>query len=96
MRRRLSLAVPPEVLAWALGALIVGGLAFTYIRQGTMLRQLTAEREAARDELTQLEEINHALDIDVEEGFSFQRLSRYAAETLGMVVPDKVYYVRIP
>ena len=48
------------------------------------------------EELTQLEEINHSLRIQVEEGFSFDRLSRYATQQLGMVVPTKVYYVRIP
>jgi cell division protein FtsL len=95
-RRRLSLAVPPEVAVWVLAGLVVGGLAFLYIRQGTLLQQLTADRETASEELTQLEEINHSLAIEIEEGFSLQRLSRYASEQLGMVPPSKVYYVRIP
>lgn len=60
-----------------------------------MLRSLTAEREAARDELTQLEEINHSLDIQVQQGFSLQRLSRYAREQLGMEAPSKVRYVHV-
>lgn len=78
-----------------MASLVVGGLLFLYIRQGTMLQSLTAEREAGREELTQLEEINHSLEIQVEQGFSLQRLSRYAAEQLGMVSPTKVYYVRV-
>ncbi len=61
-----------------------------------MLRSLTAERETARDELTHLEEINHSLEIQVEQGFSLQRLSRYATEQLGMVPPTEVYYVHVP
>ena len=95
-RRRLSLAIPPDVALWLVAGVLVGGLAFLYIRQGTFLHQLTADREAAREELTQLEEINHSLAIQVEEGFSFERLSRYATQQLGMVVPTKVYYVRVP
>lgn len=95
-RKRFSLAIPPEVGLWVLAGLVVGGLAFLYIRQGTLLQQLTAAREAARDELTQLEEINHSLEIEVEQGFSLQRLSWYASEHLGMVAPTKVIYVRVP
>jgi cell division protein FtsB len=60
-----------------------------------MLRNLTAEREAGRDELTQLEEINHALEIQVQQGFSLQRLSRYAQEQLGMAPPAEVHYVHV-
>jgi hypothetical protein len=76
--------------------ILVGGLSFLYIRQGTLLQHLTAERETAREELTQLEEINHSLEIQVEQGFSLDRLSRYAAEQLGMITPAQVRYVRLP
>ena len=93
--RRFSLALPPDVALVLFGGLIIGGLLFLYIHQGTMLRSLTAEREAARDELTQLEEINHSLDIQVQQGFSLQRLSRYAREQLGMETPSKVRYVHV-
>jgi cell division protein FtsL len=94
--RRVSLALPPDVALLLVAGLIVGGLLFVYIRQGTLLRSLTAEHEAAREELTQLEEINHSLEIQVEQGFSLQRLSRYATEQLGMVAPTEVRYVHVP
>jgi hypothetical protein len=57
---------------------------------------LTAEREAARAELTQLEEINHSLELQIEEGFSLQRLSRYAIGQLRMAPPTEVRYVHVP
>jgi len=94
--RHVSLALPPDVALVLVASLVIGGLLFFYIRQGTMLQSLTAEREAARDELTQLEEINHSLEIQVEQGFSLQRLSRYATEQLGMVPPTGVRYVHVP
>jgi hypothetical protein len=94
--RHVSLALPPDVALVLVASLVVGGLLFLYIRQGTMLQSLTAEREAAREELTQLEEINHSLEIQVEQGFSLQRLSRYATEQLGMVPPTEVRYVHVP
>jgi hypothetical protein len=74
---------------------LVGGLPFLYVWQGTKLQQLTAEREAARDELTQIEEINHALELRIEERFSLKALSEYAARH-DMVTPAKVDYVRVP
>lgn len=76
--------------------LIVGGPSFLYVWQGAKLQQLTAEREAARAELTQLEEINHSLELQIEEGFSLQRLSRYAIGQLGMAPPTEVHYVHVP
>jgi cell division protein FtsL len=77
-------------------SLIVGGPSFLYVWQGAKLQQLTAERETARSELTQLEEINHSLELQIEEGFSLQRLSRYAIGQLGMAPPSKVNYVHVP
>jgi len=53
-------------------------------------------QEAARAELTQLEEINHSLELQIEEGFSLQRLSRYAIGQLGMAPPTEVHYVHVP
>ncbi len=94
--RHVSLALPPDVALVLVASLVIGGLLFFYIRQGTMLQSLTAERETAREELTQLEEINHSLEIQVEQGFSLQRLSRYATEQLGMVSPTEVRYVHVP
>ncbi len=76
-------------------SLVVGGLSFLYIWQGTKLQQLTAEREAARAELTQVEEINHSLELRIEEGFSLRRLSQYATGQLGMASPTKVDYVHV-
>jgi len=87
--------LPPDLVLVLIGGLVIGGLLFLYIHQGTMLRNLTAEREAAREDLTQLEEINHSLDIQVQEGFSLERLERYAGEQFGMTLPSKVYYVHV-
>ncbi len=94
--RRFSLALPPDVTLFLVIGLFVGGLLFVYIRQGTFLQHLTAERESAQEDLTQIEEINHSLEIQVEEGFSLGRLSRYATEQLGMVTPTQVRYVHVP
>jgi hypothetical protein len=82
------------VVLAVLACAFVVGLPFLYVWQGTRLQQLTAEREAARDELTQVEEINHALEIRIEEGFSLKVLSQKALE-FGMVTPAKVSYVRV-
>lgn len=91
----MSLALPPDLVLVLGGGLLISGLLFFYIHQGTMLRNLTAEREAAREELVQLQEINHLLGIQVEQGFSYQRLERYAREQLGMTLPSKVHYVHV-
>lgn len=98
-RRRLKdfrLPIPTDV-AFALGgALLVGGLSFLYIHQGTMLRALTADREVLREDLTELEEINHTLRLEIAEAFSLPRISRYATERLGMIEPPTTRYVRVP
>lgn len=92
---RLSLAPFADVLLVASACLLVVGLPFLYVWQGAKLQQLTAEREAARDELTQIEEINHALELRIEEGFSLKVLSEFAV-LHGMVTPTKVSYVPVP
>jgi cell division protein FtsL len=84
------------VVLVVVASLIIGGPSFLYVWQGAKLQQLTAEREAARAELTQLEEINHSLELQIEEGFSLQRLSRYAIGQLGMAPPTEVRYVHVP
>ena len=94
--RRWSLALSPDVVFVVVASLIIGGPSFLYVWQGAKLQQLTAEREAARAELTQLEEINHSLELQIEEGFSLQRLSRYAIGQLGMAPPTEVRYVHVP
>ena len=94
--RRLSLALSPDLVLVVVASLIIGGPSFLYVWQGAKLQQLTAEREAARAELTQLEEINHSLELQIEEGFSLQRLSRYAIGQLGMAPPTEVRYVHVP
>jgi len=93
--RRFSLALPPDLVALVIAGLVIGGLLFVYIRQGTLLRTLTAERETAREELTEREEINRVLEIAIDQGFSLQQLS-WKAGKLGMVVPEKVYHVYVP
>ncbi len=84
-------------MAIALGAaLLVGGLSFLYIHQGTMLRALTADREALQGNLTELEEINHTLRLEIAQAFSLPRISQYATEHLGMIQPATTRYVRVP
>jgi cell division protein FtsL len=84
-------------MAIALGtALLLGGLSFLYIHQGTMLRALTADREALQENLTELEEINHTLKLEIAEAFALPRIARYAAEHLGMIQPATTRYVRVP
>jgi len=94
--RRFSFAPSPDLVLVVLASLVIGGPSFLYVWQGAKLQQLTAEREAARAELTQLEEINHSLELQIEEGFSLQRLSRYAIGQLGMAPPTEVRYVHVP
>ncbi len=91
----MSFALPPDVALLLVVGILVVGLSFFYIRQGTLLQHLTAEREATQEELTQLQEINHSLEIQVEQGFSLPRLSRIAVEQLGMTLPTKVQYVHV-
>jgi cell division protein FtsL len=94
--RRLSFSPSRDVVLVVVASLVIGGPSFLYVWQGAKLQQLTAERESARAELTQLEEINHSLELRVEEGFSLQRLSRYAIGQLGMAPPAEVDYVHVP
>jgi hypothetical protein len=86
---------PPGVVLAVTAVLLAGGLPFLYVWQGTKIQQLTAAREAARDELTQIEEINHALELRIEEGFSLRRLSEYA-RLHEMGLPAKVDHVYVP
>ncbi len=92
----LRLPIPAD-MAMALGvAILVGGLSFLYIHQGTMLRALTADREALQENVTELEEINHTLRLEIAEAFSLPRISNYATEHLGMIQPTTTRYVRVP
>lgn len=101
MRRKLSLKdlhlpIPPDMVMALGAAILVGGLSFLYIHQGTMLRALTADREAIQENLTELEEINHTLRLEIAEAFSLPRVSNYATEHLGMIQPTTTRYVRVP
>ncbi|MCX6094550.1 MAG: hypothetical protein NTY63_07020 [Candidatus Bipolaricaulota bacterium] len=101
MRRKLSLKdlrlpIPPDMAIAFGAAILVGGLSFLYIHQGTMLRALTADREAIQENLTELEEINHTLRLEIAEAFSLPRVSNYATEHLGMIQPTTTRYVRVP
>ncbi len=100
-RRRLSLKdlrlpIPADMAIALAIAVLVGGLSFLYIHQGTMLRALTADREALQENLTELEEINHTLRLEIAEAFSLPRVSKYATEHLGMIQPSTTRYVRVP
>jgi len=92
----LRLPIPADVALALGGALLLGGLSFLYIHQGTMLRALTADREVLRENLTELEEINHTLRLEIAEAFSLPRISKYATERLGMIEPPTTRYVHVP
>lgn len=61
-----------------------------------MLRTLTADREVLLQNLTEIEEINHTLRLEIAEAFSLPRVFGYAKEHLGMVEPTTTRYVHVP
>ena len=94
--KAVRLPIPADMAIALAVAVLVGGLSFLYIHQGTMLRALTADHEALQENLTELEEINHTLRLEIAEAFSLPRVSKYATEHLGMIQPSTTRYVRVP
>jgi cell division protein FtsB len=74
-------------------AVLVAGLCLLYVVQDTILGDLTARRERAQDALLQIKEVNRSIELQIEQTFSLERLSRIARSKLGMVEPSVVYYV---
>ena len=90
------MAVSAQLAAFAGVAVLVVGLGFLYVLQGTTLRDLTAQSELARDALVSVEEVNRTLEFRIEQTFSLERISRIARERLGMVEPSVIRYVPLP
>ena len=90
------MAIPGSFVAFAGVTIVVLGLSFFYVRQGTALRDLMARSTRAREELVGIEEVNRTLEFRIEQAFSLERISRVARENLGMVEPSVVRYVPLP
>ena len=76
--------------------IVVLGLGFLYVVQSTALRDLTAQGAQAQRALDRELEINRILQSQIEEAFSWERVSRIAREQLGMVEPTRVTYISVP
>jgi cell division protein FtsL len=90
-----SLALSADVLGILSLALLIGGLCFLFVRQETMIRYLTAECATVTDELTEAQEVNRSLSLDLDQAFSLSRIHRLATQQLGMVEPSNPRYVHI-
>jgi len=88
--------IPGSVLAYAGVAVFVLGLCFLYLVQSTALRDLSAREAAAREELVRIEEVNRALEFEIGQAFSLERIAAIARSRLGMVEPSEVRYVILP
>lgn len=86
---------PHTTILVLLVALIIAGLSLLYLWQGTMIRDLTAQRESAQATLTSTEEVNRWLEFKIDQVFSLARVSRIAREELHMVEPSTIHYVQI-
>ena len=98
-RRRIQIGdvVRSHATVIAIGVgLLICGLCFLYLWQGTTLLDLTAQCTGARDKLAEIEETNTWLKLKIEEAFSLERVSRIAREQLGMMEPMTVRYVQRP
>jgi cell division protein FtsL len=90
--RSLSLSVE---VASAVGlGLLICGLCFLYVRQETMIRYLTAECATVQEELTEAQEVNQNLSLEIDQAFSLSRIQRLATQ-LGMIEPSNPRYVHI-
>jgi hypothetical protein len=75
---------------------IVAGLCFLYLWQGTLILSLTAQREGMKASLTSAQEVNSWLEFQIGQAFSLERVSQIAREKLHMIEPTDVRYVHIP
>jgi hypothetical protein len=97
-RRRAGvrgLVLSADVVVGISLALLVGGLGFLFVRQGTMIRYLTAECMTVREELTESQEINHSFALQLDQAFSLSRIHGLATGRLGMIEPSNPRYVRV-
>jgi len=86
---------PRSTLITLLAAIIVAGLCLIYLWQGTMILNLTAQRESAQATVTTVEEVNRWLEFKIGEAFSLERVSHLAREELRMSEPTAIRYVHV-
>jgi len=92
-RRRGMIPIDALVAAGVTVALL--GLSFLYVAQSTALRDLTAQLTQAQHALNREQEISRILTAQIEEAFSWERVSRIARDELGMIDPPFVTYLVI-
>ena len=90
------MTVSRDLLVTAGVTIAVLGLGFLYVVQSTALGNLTAQGAQANQALDRELEINRILQAQIEEAFSWERVSRIAREQLGMAEPTVVQYVTVP
>ncbi len=96
-RSRTRTAVWPRTTLFLICiGVIVAGLCFLYLWQGTMILSLTAQREGMKASLTSVQEVNSWLEFQIGQAFSLERVSQIAREKLHMIEPTDVRYVHIP
>jgi len=89
-------AVSIGTLAFFLAAGIVSGLCVLHLWQTTRIQELTASTRSASERLADVEGVNRALELQIEEAFSLERIARIARDRLGMIEPTVVHYVPLP
>jgi len=92
---RVTGRLPIKSAAAVSVAVCVAVLAFVYVAQTTILRDLTAKVTSAREALTEKEDVNQSLQFRIDQALSLERVSRVARQQLGMVEPEVIYYVRL-
>lgn len=86
------MALAGAVSVPVLVALLATGLLLFYLWQGATIRDLHAQRAAAREALTMTQEVNRTLEFQIGQAFSLDRISALA-KSLGMVPPAQIRYV---
>ena len=82
-------------VAFLLLAGLVAGLCLLHVWQTTRISELTASKQSAADLLADIEGVNRALEFQIEQAFSLERVARIAREQLGMIEPTVVHYVPV-
>jgi len=74
---------------------LVSGLCILHLWQTTRIHELTASAQSAGARLADIEGVNRALEFQIEQAFSLERVARIARERLGMIEPSVVHYVPV-
>jgi cell division protein FtsL len=94
--RSRARVVSVGTLVFFLVAGTVSGLCFLHLWQTTRIHDLTASTRSATERLADVEGVNRALELQIEEAFSLERIARIARDRLGMTEPTVVHYVPLP